>query len=103
VRVIILIPQTDDIDEAEWLRAAAGNPAFDFPTRTSRDPRAFCKRIFRISRIKQKAVPALFVQSAYRKAFAFKAKISLLMDYARFSDQLKTEVPKWDSIKAKSF
>ena len=35
VRVIILIPQADDIDEAEWLRAAATNPAFDF----LKDPR----------------------------------------------------------------
>lgn len=29
VRVIILLPD-DDIDEQEWLRAAASNPAFDF-------------------------------------------------------------------------
>ena len=30
VRVIILMPDEEDIDEAEWLRAAAANPAFDF-------------------------------------------------------------------------
>ena len=32
VRVIILVPAEpgDDAEEGEWLRAAAGNPAFDF-------------------------------------------------------------------------
>jgi hypothetical protein len=30
VRVIILIPEETDLDEREWLRAAAMNPAFDF-------------------------------------------------------------------------
>ena len=30
VRVIILVPEDADIDEAEWLRAAATNPAFGF-------------------------------------------------------------------------
>ena len=30
VRVIILYPSTDEIDEAEWLYAAARNPAFAF-------------------------------------------------------------------------
>jgi len=30
VRVIILLPDEVDIDEQEWLRAAAKNPAFDF-------------------------------------------------------------------------
>ncbi len=30
VRVIILVPNDGDIDEAEWLRAAATNPAFEF-------------------------------------------------------------------------
>jgi hypothetical protein len=30
VRVIILMPEESDIDEVEWLRAAAANPAFDF-------------------------------------------------------------------------
>ena len=30
VRVIILVPDDADLDEAEWLRAAATNPAFDF-------------------------------------------------------------------------
>jgi hypothetical protein len=30
VRVIILLPEEIDMDEKEWLRAAATNPAFDF-------------------------------------------------------------------------
>ena len=30
VRVVILLPEEADIDEMEWLRAAAANPAFDF-------------------------------------------------------------------------
>lgn len=30
VRVIILIPEGTDVDEKEWLRAVATNPAFDF-------------------------------------------------------------------------
>jgi hypothetical protein len=30
VRVIILIPEPTDIDESEWQRAGASNPAFDF-------------------------------------------------------------------------
>jgi hypothetical protein len=30
VRVIILLPEDADIDEKEWLYAAASNPAFDF-------------------------------------------------------------------------
>jgi hypothetical protein len=30
VRVIILIPEESDIDDQEWLRAAAMNPTFDF-------------------------------------------------------------------------
>jgi len=30
VRIIILLPEEADIDEMEWLRAAAVNPAFDF-------------------------------------------------------------------------
>jgi hypothetical protein len=30
VRVIILIPDEADIDEKDWLQAAASNPAFDF-------------------------------------------------------------------------
>lgn len=30
VRVILLFPEEADIDEREWLRAAATNPAFDF-------------------------------------------------------------------------
>ena len=30
VRVIILFPEDADIEEGEWLRAAASNPSFDF-------------------------------------------------------------------------
>lgn len=30
VRVILLFPEDADIDEQEWLRNAANNPAFDF-------------------------------------------------------------------------
>lgn len=30
VRVIILVPEESDINEAEWLQAAAANPAFYF-------------------------------------------------------------------------
>jgi hypothetical protein len=30
VRVIILIPDETEIDDQEWLQAAASNPAFDF-------------------------------------------------------------------------
>ncbi len=30
VRVIVLFPEETDIDEREWLRTAAANPAFDF-------------------------------------------------------------------------
>ena len=30
VRVIILLPEESDIDEAEWLQAAAANPSLDF-------------------------------------------------------------------------
>ncbi|MFA4957454.1 MAG: hypothetical protein WC556_10845 [Candidatus Methanoperedens sp.] len=30
VRVIILLPEDADIDEKEWLYAAASDPAFDF-------------------------------------------------------------------------
>jgi hypothetical protein len=30
VRVIILIPEEAEVDEEEWLRSAAMNPAFDF-------------------------------------------------------------------------
>ena len=30
VRVLVLIPEAPDVDETEWLRAAAANPAFDF-------------------------------------------------------------------------
>ena len=37
VKVIILIPDETDIDEAEWLRAASANPAFDFLKDSSED------------------------------------------------------------------
>jgi hypothetical protein len=30
VRVLVLIPDVDDMSEAEWLRGAAASPAFDF-------------------------------------------------------------------------
>lgn len=30
VRVIVLVMEENDIDEMEWLQAAASNPAFDF-------------------------------------------------------------------------
>jgi hypothetical protein len=30
VRVILLLPEFEDVEAGEWLRAAAGNPAFDF-------------------------------------------------------------------------
>ncbi len=30
VRVLILVPQEEDIDEAEWLRAGSVNEAFSF-------------------------------------------------------------------------
>ena len=30
VRVIILVPDADEISEAAWTKAAAANPAFDF-------------------------------------------------------------------------
>lgn len=30
VRLIILLPDEEDIDEKEWLRSASYNPAFDF-------------------------------------------------------------------------
>lgn len=30
VRVIVLIPEDDEVDEAAWLKAAAANPAFAF-------------------------------------------------------------------------
>lgn len=29
VRVIVLIPEDDDVEEREWLRAAVSNPVFD--------------------------------------------------------------------------
>ncbi|HEX9870179.1 MAG TPA: hypothetical protein VGC99_16615 [Candidatus Tectomicrobia bacterium] len=37
VRVIILIPEETDIDEKEWLQAAASNPAFDFLKESEED------------------------------------------------------------------
>lgn len=30
VRIIVLYPTPEDTDEAQWLRAAAANPAFEF-------------------------------------------------------------------------
>ncbi|MCI0561021.1 MAG: hypothetical protein MN733_21250 [Nitrososphaera sp.] len=30
VRVILLVPDEEEMDEREWLRAAASSPAFDF-------------------------------------------------------------------------
>ena len=30
VRVIVLVPENDDISESEWLRAATNSSAFDF-------------------------------------------------------------------------
>ncbi len=30
VRVIVILPEDDDIPESEWLRAASVNPVFDF-------------------------------------------------------------------------
>jgi hypothetical protein len=30
VRLIVLLPDEDDIDEKEWLSAAATNPSFNF-------------------------------------------------------------------------
>jgi hypothetical protein len=37
VRVIILVPEAGDVDEHEWLQAAAANPAFDFLNRPEED------------------------------------------------------------------
>ena len=37
VRVIILVPEESDINETEWLQAAAANPAFDFLKDTEED------------------------------------------------------------------
>ena len=37
VRVIVLFPEDRDIDEQEWLRQAADNPAFDFLTDPAED------------------------------------------------------------------
>ncbi len=37
VRVIILIDDKDDIAEAQWLHAAANNPAFDFLKESAED------------------------------------------------------------------
>ena len=35
VRVLILVPEPEDLEEAEWLEAAASNPAFDFLKETA--------------------------------------------------------------------
>ena len=37
VRVIVLYPLDDEIDEDEWLYAAAHNPAFDFLKESAED------------------------------------------------------------------
>ena len=37
VRVIILAPETDDISEGYWTKAAAASPAFDFLKDASQD------------------------------------------------------------------
>jgi len=37
VRVIVLYPFNGDWDEAEWLRAAARNPAFDYLKEAAED------------------------------------------------------------------
>jgi hypothetical protein len=37
VRVIVLYPIEDEWDEAEWLQAAAHNPAFDFLSEPAED------------------------------------------------------------------
>ncbi len=37
VRVIVLYPLADEPDEAEWLRAASRNPAFDFLKESNED------------------------------------------------------------------
>lgn len=37
VRVIILVPEEADMDETEWLRSAAANPAFDFLKESEED------------------------------------------------------------------
>jgi hypothetical protein len=37
VRVLLLIPEDDDVSEGEWMRAAARNPAFAFLSDTAED------------------------------------------------------------------
>lgn len=37
VRVIILLPQEANVDEKEWLRTAASNPAVDFLKKPEED------------------------------------------------------------------
>jgi hypothetical protein len=37
VRVIVLIPEKIDVEEKEWYRAAAANPAFDFLKESKED------------------------------------------------------------------
>jgi len=37
VRVIVLFPADDDLDEAEWRQAAVSNPAFRFLHETGED------------------------------------------------------------------
>lgn len=37
VRVIILLPESADINEKEWLQAASSNPSFDFLKESAED------------------------------------------------------------------
>jgi len=37
VRVIVLFPESDEISESDWLKAATANPAFDFLRETGED------------------------------------------------------------------
>ncbi|MGA2556996.1 MAG: hypothetical protein ABSG04_12060 [Verrucomicrobiota bacterium] len=37
VRVIVLVPEAEDIPEETWTQAASANPAFDFLKDTSED------------------------------------------------------------------
>jgi hypothetical protein len=37
VRVIVLFPESEDLNESEWLRAASKNEAFDFLNSTEED------------------------------------------------------------------
>lgn len=37
VRVILLFPESDDISDTDWMKAAASNPAFDFLKENAED------------------------------------------------------------------